>query len=266
MQRLREQELAQLKEQERLEAEKKKHKFIAFENKPLTRKIARRPSPWALSRLEKGQYVPLWYFTPEGCKDAQATMLSAHEESLDMSQVDGKMTLKPTAGARASRNAIDDSALSWEQMCSAKNAFLVQIQATGWPEIYISSLASFFLDIECHELRDEEFGKPILLNYQARMRREWHDTLDRNKDTFDIGMWSSSVMEAVSNDYWNQSRMAGIKEVSNILNYLTYTPSSPPPPLFPNSNPCISRDNTRAIILPLTSITADAGRGKNREP
>jgi hypothetical protein len=53
-------------EKERLESERKKPKMNGFS----VNAIAPRPSQYAIQKLNNFEYVELWYFSPDGCKEA----------------------------------------------------------------------------------------------------------------------------------------------------------------------------------------------------
>jgi hypothetical protein len=60
------------------EAEKKKPKMHTFNaTKSIGADVIQRPSPYALERLRKFEYIELWYFSSEGCNDAAQSQRSA---------------------------------------------------------------------------------------------------------------------------------------------------------------------------------------------
>ncbi|KAG2738450.1 hypothetical protein P692DRAFT_201798413 [Suillus brevipes Sb2] len=61
-------------ERERLESEKKKPKMNGFSaTAAVGDAIVPRPSQFAIQKLNNFEYIELWYFSPEGCKDALKT-------------------------------------------------------------------------------------------------------------------------------------------------------------------------------------------------
>jgi hypothetical protein len=148
------------------EAEKKRPKMHTFSStRSIGTDIVQRPSPYALERLGKFEYVPLWYFTPDGCADAASSQRSADDTfSFARSEAD-TMVLKPVASVRASRKALRDEDLSWDQMEIASSLLLRHQRQLHWPEPATDALAIFYYNLQNHELRSRSNGQRILLEY-----------------------------------------------------------------------------------------------------
>ena len=70
------------------------------------------PSPYALERVKKFEYVELWYFSPEGCHDALSQRAST-EDSFGIMRSDmDLMILKSVASVRTSQKAVPDEDIS----------------------------------------------------------------------------------------------------------------------------------------------------------
>jgi hypothetical protein len=58
-------------DKEHLESERKKPKMNGFSvNATMGDAIAPHPSQYAIQKLNNFKYVELWYFSPDGCKEA----------------------------------------------------------------------------------------------------------------------------------------------------------------------------------------------------
>ncbi|KAH7917746.1 hypothetical protein BV22DRAFT_1025832 [Leucogyrophana mollusca] len=138
------------------------------------------PSSFALERLKKFEYIELWYCSPEGCADAAETQRTSSNDTFGISCSDSSfMVLKPVASVRASRKAIRDEDLTWDQMQVRGTTFLTIIkELPGWSHEHYTTLALFWYRISNHELRTRPNGQRILIHYQARARHAWHMELD----------------------------------------------------------------------------------------
>jgi len=97
-----------------LDAVNKKLKISDFdENKKVSNSLIPWPSTFALHKIDSGEYVELWYFTPEGCKDAANSLKSTADETFGLSKVDDVVTIRSVASSTASRNVIRDQDLYW---------------------------------------------------------------------------------------------------------------------------------------------------------
>ena len=148
-------------------------------DKTVTSALPKRPSEYALKRLETFKYVPLWYFSLEGLTDAARTLRQSDaKDSLALTQdTDSGLTLRPTIAVSASKRTKYDHDLTFPEFLFAKNNFLACIERAQWPAPVIDSFNWFFYNLETHALRQgEERGERVLLNYASKVRLHWHDT------------------------------------------------------------------------------------------
>jgi hypothetical protein len=193
-------------EEELRELEKKKPKM-----NPFRRDLAApdfllpQPSSFAINKLENFEYVELWYFTAEGCTDAAHNQRTVAEEAFGLTQKDNFISLKPLSSFRASRNVIKDQDLNWRQFETAKTAFLIHATRAAWPEDHRDALASMWDDLQNHEYRHRPHGERTLLLYQARIRKEWHDSLKR-QEGFNIAKFNENLLRSISDEVWSEVR------------------------------------------------------------
>jgi len=136
-----------------------------------------RPPSYAIERFRKFEYVPLWYFTEQGCQAADKDKTS-NEDLWDVTKTsDNRLALCTAATNRPSPFALADEQLTWEQFMDANHLFCRWLIPAGWTEDYAKVLSSFFWQIENHEDKGIAEGKETLLLYQARARKAWHNEL-----------------------------------------------------------------------------------------
>jgi hypothetical protein len=136
-----------------------------------------RPTTYAIEKLRKYEYIPLWYFTIQGCQATDRDK-AANDDLWDVTKTnDNRLTLRSATSNRPNPNALTDEQLSWEQFMDSNHLLCRWLIPLGWPEGYAKVLLSFFYQIENHEDIGIDEGKETLLLYQARARKAWHDEL-----------------------------------------------------------------------------------------
>ncbi|KAF8797344.1 hypothetical protein BYT27DRAFT_7265780 [Phlegmacium glaucopus] len=113
------------------------------------------------------------------------------------------MALKPMASLKASKNIIKDRDLSWRQMMMGKNSMLHHKSKLGWPEKHINALAHFYFKLKDHPMQLQLNGNEILIIFQAVVRREWHDALER-KEGFNIANINETTLWSIADEYHNK--------------------------------------------------------------
>jgi len=165
-------------EKEHRESKKKKPKINDFdESKHIPNVLLPRPSQYAIQKLKQFKYVELWYFSPDGYRDAARESRSTADDALGITKNDDVLTLKPTASVKASKNALLDHELPIAEFFQAKNTFLQQAKMANWPEKHINALSFFYWNLEVHPMRILPHGDKIILTYASRVRHQWHDDL-----------------------------------------------------------------------------------------
>ncbi|KAG1776943.1 hypothetical protein EV702DRAFT_1045645 [Suillus placidus] len=131
-------------EDERQEVEKKKPKINDFKvGTSVSDTLLHRPSQYAVHKLKSFEYVELWYFSPDGCKDTADEAKSSTDRTFGFTKVDDFIALKAVAAFKPSRKAIQDHSLEWRQFDMAKNSFLLYINKLNWPEKHQRALTMF---------------------------------------------------------------------------------------------------------------------------
>ncbi|GLB44038.1 hypothetical protein LshimejAT787_1502220 [Lyophyllum shimeji] len=190
-------------DEERPEKEKKmKSKLRAFNpDLSVASVLAPRPSSYALNKLANFEYCELWYFTQEGCEDAQRTHRTEADDSFGMSKMGELVTFRPVASVQASKRALQDESLTWEQFHYAHRSFVKHVLKSGWPDEHTQALVRFFIELENSPYIDREHGKRVVLTYQARVRRSWMDSMkDSDEAVFNIALINNDLMESISRE------------------------------------------------------------------
>ena len=203
-------------EAEKREVEKKRPKINDFQDDLMIDDfVAPRPSSYALRKIEEFEYVELYYFTQEGCVDAQENQQTQGEDTFGITKRDDSIQLQSISSLKASKNVIQDSELTWRQMTMGRTNFLAHLATAKWPEKHVNALTQFFLQLDMHHFRSRPHGERVLILYQARVRRDWHDKL-KLKLAYNLAHINEGLLRSISDEIWDFVRSTEIKEVSNL--------------------------------------------------
>ncbi|EPS98849.1 hypothetical protein FOMPIDRAFT_1079119, partial [Fomitopsis schrenkii] len=120
-------ELGQLEAEKARKDELKRNrdKYVPIPDRPPPSGPLVLAAPYATRRLEKGQYVELYYFTNHGLLAAAASITQVDDDALTLrADGDGTTSWVPAATVRSSKSVIPDSELSWKQFSEAVPRFI----------------------------------------------------------------------------------------------------------------------------------------------
>ncbi|KAG6873492.1 hypothetical protein C0993_001405, partial [Termitomyces sp. T159_Od127] len=136
------------------EIKRNKTKYLDIPMRPPPTTPVEIPSRFATSKLQKGQYVELWYFTNAGLRHARMTDATLDEDAMvAVAGRDGKVDLVPAAAARESKNAVPDRLLTWDDFTVAVRRILFAMETAAWTEQRIKMLANFWGRLQAHPYR-----------------------------------------------------------------------------------------------------------------
>jgi hypothetical protein len=208
------------------EKKKYKKKFAPIPNRPLPAMALLLPSQHALSKLHKGDYVPLHLFTNKGICEAEEDG-SGDEDLLTLVQLetDKGPTFQTSASVKAKKHKVKGEALSWEDFAEANYRMLNAMRHQDWPEEHLDMVRHFWLALEGQSWRHDpsEYRKCALLLYQGRVRRDWHKTLGTT-DTFhllplQVERLNDYHQELLDNAY--TTKIEAVRTVCNLLAIIT---------------------------------------------
>ncbi|KAG1867426.1 hypothetical protein C8R48DRAFT_584607, partial [Suillus tomentosus] len=109
------------------ERKKNKHKYTPILATGIPDDPSITPCSYALHKLDKGEYVELWYFTNDGLDEA-STKKTIDDDAMVLSTlVDGSMAWISSASARNARSVVNDENLPFKEFCQACPRFLVAL-------------------------------------------------------------------------------------------------------------------------------------------
>ncbi|KAJ7734422.1 hypothetical protein B0H16DRAFT_1327555 [Mycena metata] len=212
-------EAAAEKAEAEAERAKKRPKLPAFDAKATVPNVLQpRPSNFAKHKVAAFEYVDLWYFTVEGCRDADSIRSgSAADEAFGLTQSDNLLELKPMSSYKAAKRVVRDEDLTWSQVAIAATGLLQEMEAAQWPKDYLTAFASFFYALGNHHFHMRGApGEAALVIYQARTRRSFHDDLKAGK-AFNIAVINSVLLDSIQAEYNSSVQQDELALVCNLF-------------------------------------------------
>lgn len=166
-------------------------------------------STYATTRLQKGLFVEMWYFTNEGLDYALKTSASTDDDTMVQTiDKDGNASWVTTAASKGAKAALDDRHLSWEQLLVAIPRFLDAIHVAGWTEQRQDMMTSLFTGLQAHPYRSsrDPLDRVALLRYLAEQRRLWHQAIDAGTGAWNIGTLSETLLRMANETVHRERR------------------------------------------------------------
>ncbi|KAG1818067.1 uncharacterized protein BJ212DRAFT_1498984 [Suillus subaureus] len=99
-------------EKEQVEAEKKKLKMNGFDKtSTIGDFLAPCPAQYTIQKLTNFEYVELWYFSLDRCKDTLKMLHSTADNNLSLTRMDNQLMLCPMSAFKASKSVLADHEL-----------------------------------------------------------------------------------------------------------------------------------------------------------
>ncbi|KAG1784777.1 uncharacterized protein HD556DRAFT_1250835 [Suillus plorans] len=202
-----EQERIDEEESARKEEKKKhKHKFMPIpEDTGVPDEPSIIPSSYAIRKLNKGEYLKLWYFTNDGLDEAHSKK-TIDDDAMVMSTLpDGSTAWVSATAARNASSVVDDENLSFEEFCIAYPRFIAAIEEADWPQDRVRMMAFFWKNIQIHPYRSmrDPLAQKALLVYQAEQRKRWHVVAKSAAGPYNLSTINQKVLDATRERvYW----------------------------------------------------------------
>jgi hypothetical protein len=164
-----------------------------------------KPARHVLKKLEKKEFVELWYFTVEGCKETAALDVATSDEVFGMVSTNNGLVFQNIGASSTSSKVIKDEELNWEQLTVAKGRMIGCLKACGWSEQEVAQLVLFYLSLDIHPIRSQPYGRQAILRYQARVRRDWVDRL-RTGHPYSIASVNEDLIKEYRDEIGNEDQ------------------------------------------------------------
>lgn len=189
---------------------KNRKKFTALVPRTRAVVLARIPLPYAQRRLEKCEWLQMWFYTPDGFNAASTGNRRGEDDPLTLTRNDDG-SLGTTANGKAPRGTVEDRDLTFENFCLASANMLDAMKSAGWPDERIRMFASFWSGIQEHSLRytGKELDRRVLLLYQEEERLRWHHTVSSlSESPYDMSHVDAEILAEVKDRLQTADREA----------------------------------------------------------
>ncbi|KAG1784719.1 uncharacterized protein HD556DRAFT_1216358, partial [Suillus plorans] len=107
---------------------------------------------FALCKLDKAQFVELYYWTNKGLADAKMNYRTSDDDSMVATAgIDGSTTWISASAARPAAGVIPDHLLSSLDFSRAVPHLIASLKQCGWPNSRVIMLANFFSALMLHK-------------------------------------------------------------------------------------------------------------------
>ncbi|KAG1813663.1 uncharacterized protein BJ212DRAFT_1588639 [Suillus subaureus] len=136
------------------ECKKNKFKYIPILwNSGIPNNQSVTPCLYALRKLDKGEYLELWYFMNDGLDEASNSKTTDDDAMILLTLADGSNTWVSAASTCNTCLVIKDEDLSFEEFCQACPRFLEALEDTNWPQDWMRMMALFWRNLQVHKYR-----------------------------------------------------------------------------------------------------------------
>ena len=171
------------------------------------------PSEYARQKVAKLEYIELWYFSKEGLTEAAQPTTSTSNDTFGIITGDlGAVQLCPVAMIKASKNALYDEALSWDQVSFSSKVYVEALRKEKWPNQHIRALINFFSELDFQRTCLMSIPDKVFIEYQATVRHEWMTNWN-----FDISQFSLTRLQAIQSHVTMHMHQTAL--ISNSLAY-----------------------------------------------
>ena len=193
---------------------KRKVTFPDFDlHAPIADRIPCPPSQFAAGKIESLDYVELWYFTIEGCNEASKATPTTMDDTFGLLNTETGLTLQPIKNSKASKNAINDEHLTWEQIMTARHNLIATAIQAGWPKKHTLALAELYINLE--SLKAAGHNPRALILYHATVRRQWHATMKGRGQPFNISLINEKLLSDLGNQIRDRDQEEIRRQASN---------------------------------------------------
>lgn len=195
----REKERAEEKaEADKEDRKKNKAKYTPIPNRPIPSQQPAIASTTALKKLAKGEYIPLWYWTPARIESARASFISSDTQSFTLINDDhGNLTLTPTISEKESSSVVPDSRLPFDDFLIAIPRMIEAMGQAQWASDRILMMSRFWDNILNDPRRSSGLpdDRETLMVYQEEQRKQWHHAASIPGQGYDLSEVNKTILE-----------------------------------------------------------------------
>ena len=138
------------------------------------------PAISAVQKMDKGEYVPIWYYTKAGLKNAKSFVAIDNNALTLVMNSDSTTTAIPTTSSRDAKGMVKDHNLTMEQFQVGAMQMLTAMNQANWPTDCIQMMEAFWMNIMDHLYWTslDEWDQLTLLLYQSE---QWKTVVPKHQ-------------------------------------------------------------------------------------
>ena len=163
-------------------------------NKPTPSFLDIRPAWHILKKLKKKEFVELWHFTAQGCRDAASIDLATLDDTFGLINTEKGLMLQTVGASSRSSKVVKDENLSWELLTEGKTRLITCMRTHGWSTHEVTELVKLFVNLDIHPIHSQEYGLQAVKRYQEMVRQNWTAAL-KIGNPYAIGTINEDLMK-----------------------------------------------------------------------
>ena len=171
------------------------------------------PLQFTITKIQAMEYVDLWYFTTEGCKEASQAVPTT-PDTFGLLNTEAGLAFQPINAAKPSKKAIIDEHLGWEQIMTARHTFINMVRQAGWAPHLIQAWAEFYIKLE--GLKADGRNPRVLILYHATARRQWHQVRRPGAKRFNLSLINTALLNTLENQIRDHDHEALQRQASPV--------------------------------------------------
>ena len=121
--------------------------------------------------------------------------LNSPDNTFGLIHTDKGIALQSIMASSTSSKAVNDEKLSWEQLTKGKTRLIGCMSSCGWSRHEVRQLANFFLNLDVHPIRSQQYGPQAILCYQEEVRRNWTQSLKSGGEPYSIASINNELLK-----------------------------------------------------------------------
>ena len=195
--RRKEEESANAKE-EALQEEMKKNKmkYTPIPKRGVPSRPPIIPAISAVWKMDKGGYVPIWYYTKADLENAKSFAAIDNDALTLVTNSDSTTMGIPATSLRDAKGMVKDHNLTMEQFQVGAMWMLTAMKQANWPTNCIQMMEAFWTNIIDHPYQTslDERDQLALLLYQSAQWKQWFQTINSPAYAYDLREINEEVL------------------------------------------------------------------------
>ena len=166
---------------------------VDWQSRPTPSFLDLQPARHILKKLEKKEFVEIWHFTAQGCREAAVIDASNPEDRYCLVGAEKGIQIQAFGTSAVSEKVIKDEFLPWSLLTEGKTRLILSMKTCGWSKEEAAELIKFYVNLDTHWIRSEDYGLETVMRYQERVRCHWTRSV-KNGMPYAVGTINDTLM------------------------------------------------------------------------